>query len=99
MLILEQITNESLDAVLSLEPKQQANYFSKLTKQYFPKVEEDSQEFLDLIETYISCFYVEKLYRSNQFFQEKFTPIYTNTGLIRNIIPDIYFLEESLIVH
>ena len=47
----------------------------------------------------ISSIYVEKLYRSNRFFQESFTMIYTKTGLIRNIVNDIYFLEDDLITH
>ena len=59
----------------------------------------NENEYEDLLESYISSIYVEKLYRSNRFFQESFTMIYTKTGLVRNIVNDIYFLEDDLITH
>lgn len=98
-LILEQVSEESLDAILSLTLEQKSQYFMELAKTYYPNIDKDSQEFLDIIETYISSFYLEKMYRSNRFLQEKYTPVYTVTGLIRNITADIYFLDESLITH
>ena len=98
-LILEEITTESLDAVLSLPAVNKANYFSELLKTFYPNIEESSDEYTDMLELYISSFYVEKLYRTNRFFNEKFTPIYTQTGLIRNIIADRYFTDDDLITH
>lgn len=98
-LILEHVSDESLDAVLSLNLQQKSNYFTQLAQQHYPNVEIDSQHFLDLVETYISCFYLEKMYRCNRFLQEKFTPVYTKTGLIRNLTADIYFMDETLITH
>ena len=97
--ILEELSDESLDAVLSLQPSQKAAYFSRLAKQYYPLCEEGSKEFSDLVETYISSFYVEKIYRSNRFFSEKFSPVYTETGLIRDIIADIFYTDDHLITH
>lgn len=97
--VLEELSDESLDYILSLAPQQKVVYFSKLVKQYYPSQEEGSKEFMNLIETYISSFYVEKLYRSNRFFNEKFSPIYTETGLIRDIIADIFYTDDHLITH
>lgn len=97
--ILEELPDESLDAILSLTPGQKITYFTKLVKHYYPSQEEGSKEFIDLVETYISSFYVEKLYRSNRFFNEKFSPIYTETGLIRDIIADIFYTDDHLITH
>jgi hypothetical protein len=97
--ILEQLSDESLDAVLSLNPKAKAAYFKQMTKTYYPSLAEDSEQFLGVVETYISSFYVEKLYRSNRFFNEKFTPIYTTTGLVRNISADIFYTDDQLITH
>jgi hypothetical protein len=97
--ILEQLSNESLDTVLSLNTKAKAAYFKQLVKTYYPYLDENSDQYVDVIETYISSFYVEKLYRSNRFFKEKFTPIYTNTGLIRNLIADIFYTDDELITH
>lgn len=97
--ILENLSDESLDAVLSLPIDRKAAYFTGMIKSFYPKIEEDTAEFDDLLSTYASSFYVEKIYRSNRFFNEKFTPIYTSTGLIRNIIADMYYADDDLITH
>jgi hypothetical protein len=97
--ILEELSNESLDAVLSLPPTNKSKYFTVLAKTYYPNAEEGSSEFVELVESYVSSFYVEKLYRSNRFFNEKFTVVYTTTGLIRNVIADIYYSDADLITH
>jgi hypothetical protein len=97
--ILQDLPDESLDAVLSLPITQKTNYFIAMAKTFYPKTPEDSTEFEELVASYVSSFYVEKLYRSNRFFNEKFTPIYTGTGLIRNIIADMYYADDDLITH
>ena len=53
----------------------------------------------NLLEYYNSSFYVEKMYRTNKFFQEKFTIVYTDKGFIRNIIADMYYADDDLITH
>ncbi len=60
---------------------------------------DDEFEYEELLQNYISSMYVEKLYRSNRFFNEQFTIVYTQTGLIRNVINDTYFVEDDLITH
>ncbi len=97
--ILDELSDESLDAILSLPPANKTKYFSTLVKTYYPKIEEGSAEFINLVETYVSSFYVEKLYRTNRFFNEKFTIVYTTTGLIRDIVADMYYSDADLITH
>ena len=97
--ILEDLADDALDAILALTPKAKDHYFSKMAANFNPKIVVDSDDFKNLVETYISSFYVEKLYRTNRFFNEKFTPVYTQTGLIRNIIADMYFVDDDLITH
>lgn len=97
--MLQDLPDESLDAVLSLNLEQKSVYFSNMVKTFYPNIDKDSSEFEDLITSYVSSFYVEKLYRSNRFFNEKFTPIYTSSGLIRNIIADMYYSDDDLITH
>jgi hypothetical protein len=97
--ILEELSDESLDAILCLSPAQKVKYFTLMVKTYYPSQIEGSNDFTNLVETYISSFYVEKLYRSNRFFHEKFSPIYTDTGLIRNLIADIFYTDDHLITH
>jgi len=97
--ILQDLPDESLDAVLSLSLTQKSNYFTAMVKTFYENLDEGTEEFEELVASYVSSFYVEKLYRSNRFFNEKFTPVYTSTGLIRNIILDMYYADDDLITH
>ena len=65
--LLEDIPDEGLDQILSLPPKGKSLYFTRLAKQFYD-FPEDSDEFTDLVESYISSFYLEKMYRTNRFF-------------------------------
>ena len=98
-LTLCEIQDETIDYLLGMQLDDKRAYFHKLVETYYPNALNNEDEYEDLIENYISCMYVEKLYRSNRFFNERFTIIYTQTGLIRNIINDIYFIEDDLITH
>ena len=98
-LTLCELQDETIDYLLGMQLDDKRAYFHKLVETYYPNALNNEDEYEDLIENYISCMYVEKLYRSNRFFTERFTIIYTQTGLIRNIINDIYFIEDDLITH
>jgi len=97
--LLDDLEEATLDAILSLPPKARVDYFKKLAKAYFPNVQEDTEEYTNILETYNSSFYLEKMYRTNKFFNEKFTVVYTEKGFIRNIIADMYFADDDLITH
>jgi hypothetical protein len=96
---LEDFSDESLDSILCLTIESKTKYFEAMVKSYYPKVNQDTDYFVELVESYISSFYLEKLYRSNRFFNEKFIPVYTNTGLIREVVSDLFFIDDTLIVH
>ena len=96
---LEDFSDESLDSILCLTIESKTKYFEAMVKSYYPKVGQDTDYFVELVESYISSFYLEKLYRSNRFFNEKFIPVYTNTGLIREVVSDLFFIDDTLIVH
>ena len=98
-LILENLPDDVLDHVLSLPPEAKTVYFTKLTKKFYPKIDQKSDEFTNIVESYVSSFYVEKMYRSNRFFNEKFIIVYTQTGLIRNVWSDLYYTDDDLITH
>ena len=98
-LILENLPEDVLDHVLSLPPEAKTVYFTKLTKKFYPKIDQKSDEFTNIVESYVSSFYVEKMYRSNRFFNEKFIIVYTQTGLIRNVWSDLYYSDDDLITH
>lgn len=97
--ILQDLSNESLDAVLSSLPEHKASYFEAMVDTFYPKLVKGTREYEEMVENYLSSFCLEKIYRSNRFFNEKFTPIYTTTGIIRNIVCDLYYLDYELITH
>lgn len=97
--ILQDLSDESLDAVLSLKMEQKTRYFEAMVETFYPSIQKNSDQFEDMVATYVSCFCIEKIYRSNRFFNEKFTPIYTSTGIIRNIISDLYYSDDELATH
>ena len=96
---LSEFPNESLDYVLGMPLAVKREYFHKLIESFYPKTLKTGSEYENLLESYMSSFYTEKLYRSNRFFNEKFTIIYTHTGIIRNIVNDLYFTDDELITH
>lgn len=97
--ILQDLSDESLDYVLSLSSSEKASYFKAMVDTFYPRLTKDTDEYEEMVATYLGSFCVEKLYRSNRFFNEKFTPIYTHTGIIRNIISDLYYSHDELITH
>ena len=97
--ILQDLSDDLLDQILSLAPESKTIYFLGLTKEYYPDIEDGSEYQQNIIESYISSYYIEKMYRSNRFFNEKFSPVYTKTGLIRNVWCDLFFIDDDLIVH
>ena len=98
-LTLSEIENETLDFLIGMATEAKHAYFHKLIETFYPESLNNQEEYGSLLENYVSCIYVEKLYRTNRFFQEQFTMIYTQTGLIRDIVNDIYFNEDTLITH
>ena len=98
-LTLCELQDETIDYLLGMQLDDKRAYFHKLIEAYYPDALDDEFEYEELLQNYISSMYVEKLYRSNRFFNEQFTIVYTQTGLIRNVINDIYFVEDDLITH
>lgn len=98
-LLLCDLSDESLDTLIALPANAKVVYFSTLISKYYPTISENTDEWKDLLDSYASSLYVEKLYRSNRFFNEMFTVVYTDTGQIRDIVNELYFNQEDLVVH
>ena len=98
-MILQDLSNEDLDSVLGMPLHSKKTFFAKMIGKHFPELKEEDPMYKDTMEAYLSSFYVEKLYRSNKFFQEKFVMVYTDSGLVRNVINELYFTDDHLITH
>ena len=70
--ILEELSDQTIDVLLSLHPKERCKYYEKLADEHYPKIKKDTDEHHQLIESYNSSFYLEKLYRTNRFFNEQY---------------------------
>tara|TARA_R110002020_G_scaffold29767_11_gene94017 strand:- start:16691 stop:16987 length:297 start_codon:yes stop_codon:yes gene_type:complete len=96
---LYELEENTLDYVLSLSEVERLTYYSTLIDKFYPKIPKETTEFERLLNAYETSFVVEKLYRNNKSFKEGFTNVYTQTGLLRNIISDLYFADDDLITH
>jgi len=98
-LLLNEIEENQIDAVLSLNEEGRTVFFHALIEQHYPHIEPGANEYLELQMHYRSCWMTEKIYRNNDFMKECFSIVYTKTGLIRNIWNDLYYTDDDLIVH
>lgn len=96
---LHSLSNEQLNTILTMRPENLEIYIHILIENHYPPIDLGSEPYKDLQTAYKSSFTLEKMYRSNLDFQEGFTAVYTKTGLIRNIVNDIYYTEDDLITH
>jgi hypothetical protein len=98
-LLLNEVDEDKLDAVLSLNEMGKTIFFATLIQSHFPHIEKSSEQYKSLQVHYRCCWMMEKIYRNNQFMKECFSVVYTKTGLIRNIWNDLYYTEDDLIIH
>ena len=69
--ILQDLSDDLLDQILSLAPESKTIYFLGLTKEYYPDIEDGSEYQQNIIESYISSYYVEKMRNFLQFTQKQ----------------------------
>ena len=96
---LYEIKETTIDYILSLSEVERLTYYSTLIDKFYPTISKETHEFERLLSAYETSFVVEKIYRNNKIFKEGFTNVYTQTGLLRNSISDLYFTEDDLITH
>ena len=93
------LTDEQLEAIMNLTQEELNAYLFELISKYYSKVIVGSEQHSDLLQSYTSSILAEHLYRNYPVFQKGFCAIYTKTGLIRNFVNDLYFMENDLIIH
>jgi hypothetical protein len=75
-------------------------YIYALICRFYPSTEKTSSYYTDLSESYKSSFVLEKLYRTNELFAKNYTAVYTKTGLIKEIVLDLYAISyEKVAIH
>ena len=89
----------TIDYILALPEVERLTYYGTLIDKFNPNVNKNAPDFEKLLVAYETSFVVEKIYRNNKIFQSGFTNVYTQTGLLRNSVSDLYFADDDLITH
>ena len=96
---LYDIKENTIDYILSLPEAERITYYGTLIDKFYPAINKDAPEFERLLVAYETSFVVDKIYRNNKIFRSGFTNVYTQTGLLRNSVSDLYFADDDLITH
>ena len=96
---LYDIKEITIDYILALPEVERLTYYRTLIDKFYPSVNKNAPEFERLLVAYETSFVVEKIYRNNKIFRNGFTNVYTQTGLLRNSVSDLYFADDDLITH
>jgi hypothetical protein len=97
-LFLYDLDNTTLDFILSLTSKELDEYVYALICRFYPNIQKEEDKYTQLKKAYKSSFAVEKIYRVNTLINNNYTAIYTKTGLIREIVLDLYNIGQEKVV-
>lgn len=95
---LYELDNDTLNFILSLSSQDLEKYLHSLIQRFYSKSLSDKEQYFKLVEAYKSSFALEKLYRVNKLIHANFTCIYTSTGLIRDVVLDLYSITPEKVV-
>lgn len=93
------LEEDTLNYVLSLPEEAKTGYFHTIITRYYNEDDLSSEKYKELQLAYRASFMLEKIYRNNKYLKDGFRPVYSKTGLIRDLTNDIYFIAENLHIH
>ena len=93
------LPENTLNYVLSLPEEEKTGYFHSIISRFYSDSELSNEKYKELQVAYRASFMLEKIYRNNKALRDGFRPVYSKTSLIRDLINDLYFIEENLHVH
>lgn len=97
---LHELEDEVLNEILQLPFEELDSYIYALICRFYSNVPKGSDRYDSISTAYKSSFILEKLYRSNAMLHENYTAIYTKTGLIREMVNDLYAIgTEKVAIH
>ena len=92
---LYELDDDTLDFILDLTTTELDRYIHALICRFYYKQLKNEEYYSKLVKAYKASFILEKLYRVNKNFNENYTAIYTKTGLIREIMSDLYHIGSE----
>jgi len=96
---LAQLPDSALENINSLSAQERTMYFHQMIEKFYPDVDTQDPFYPKLQQSYSSSFSLEQVLRGNKSLQIGFTAIYTKTGIIRDIVNDLYFNDDTLVTH
>jgi hypothetical protein len=95
---LYELDDTTLDFILSLSIKELDEYVYALICRFYPNISIKDEKYKELVKSYKSSFAIEKIYRVNSLISNNYTAIYTKTGLVRELVLDIYNIGTEKVV-
>ena len=95
---LYELDDTTLDFILSLSIKELDEYVYALICRFYPSVDISDEKYKELVKSYKASFAIEKIYRVNSLISNNYTAIYTKTGLVRELVLDIYNIGTEKVV-
>lgn len=92
-LFLYKLDDETLESILESSDEEKHSYFLHLIRLYFPGSSKELKS--KLMSAYVSSFILEYIVRNHEGMSEGFSCIYTPQGLIRELVNDLYKIEEE----
>lgn len=98
-LYLYDLDDSTLDFILQLPREELDKYVSALISRFYGDISDSETEHInELRHSYKASFATEKLYRVNSLINKNYTAIYTKTGLLRELVLDIYGIGPEKVV-
>ncbi len=92
-LFLYKLDDETLESIIESSDEERHKYFLHLIRLYFPGSSKELKA--NLMSAYMSSFILEYIVRNHEGIAESFTCVYTPHGLIREVVNDLYKIEEE----
>jgi len=98
-LYLYDLDDSTLDFILQLPYDELDKYVSALISRFYGDLsDKEPEHIIELRHSYKASFATEKLYRVNPLINKNYTAIYTKTGLLRELVLDIYGIGPEKVV-
>lgn len=92
---LYELDDDTLNFILDLDSTELDRYIHALICRFYSKHLNNEEYYKKLVKAYKASFILEKLYRVNTNFNENYTAIYTKSGLVREIVSDLYHIGSE----
>lgn len=95
---LYNLEDDSLNYVLGLSDEEKTGYFHTIISRFYADENLSAEMYKELQMAYRASFILEKVLRSNKAISESYRPVYTSSGLIRELVNNLYFTSNTVVL-